>query len=352
MRHIVDRLIVLGLIASTCAAQLATAPTTGPVEPMTLDRGKLVFTVPPGLNFTGKRDDDCAATFTVGDNRANVALIVTLQEQAIPEDFPGKLAQLLGKRVRDEAAAGTIDIVMAPRVIKDPGMLLRIHDKYNTEERFGDRAQMFRAVGLYLVSVVATAYVEDEAEAKRVHELGAELLQSVRINRPGAKKPGPVTRGPSTRPVTFAQSKIRVTPPSGWTSETTDNASGLIVTYRDPQDGSSLIMISVRQLPLEARRDPELRDIVIDELVAGEKQSFKIDGAELSGDTRTITDRRFLRKSRTEYAHQDRRFIVTSRQLRAGDVLVSVTMLARQQSADAVDELADKVALDVKPLRG
>ena len=37
MRHIVETLIVLGLIASTCAAQPATAPTTGPAEPMTLD---------------------------------------------------------------------------------------------------------------------------------------------------------------------------------------------------------------------------------------------------------------------------------------------------------------------------
>src|SRR5262245_24714221 len=180
MRLVLDMLVVLGLIASTCAAQPTTVPASAPVEPMTLDGGKLTFAVPAGLTFTGKRDDDCAATFSVGDNRAAVALIVTLQPQAVPEDFPAKLAELLGKRVREEAAAGTIDIVMAPRVIKDPGMLLRIHDKYNTEERFGDRAQMFRTVGLYLVSVVATAYVEDEAEAKRVHELGAELLQSVR----------------------------------------------------------------------------------------------------------------------------------------------------------------------------
>lgn len=346
--HYVSIFAWLLLSASIGSAQ---APSTAPSEPMMLDGGKLLFTAPRELTLLGKRDDDLSASYSLGENRALVTLVVTRQPQAIPDDFPPKLARLLTKTIREEASRGAIDIVMQPRGQTTPGMLLNLHDKFNTEERFGDRAQMYRGVGLYLVGVIATAFTEDEAEAKRVHELGAELLMSVRINRGGAKKSGPVTRGAATRPVTFAEAKIRVTPPGGWNAQTTENASGMIVTYRDPQDQSNLIMISVRQLPPEARRDPELRDIIIDELVAGEKQSFKIDGAELHGDSKTITDRRFLRKTRTDYAHQERRFSVTSRQLRVGDALVSVTMVAREQSVDAVDALADKVALDVRPLR-
>lgn len=353
IRQGIALITVLAFATHITRAQPASAPATAPAEPMTLDGGKLLFTPPPGFILQGTGNEGRSASFSMGDNRTLISVIATPQGHVIPDDFPPKLAKILADRIREEAARGEMDIVMQPRAERDPRMLLRMHDKFNTEERFGDRAQMYRGVGLYLVGVVVTVYTEDEAEAKHLHEIGADLLLSVKLNRgnqPVARGRAPA-RSATTRPVTFTNAKIRATPPTGWEADPTDTASGLIVNYRDPVEASSMILLSVRRLPPEARRDPKLRDIIIDELVQGETASFKIEGAQVSGDTQTIPDRRFLRKTRTDYSDQDRQIRVTSRQIRAGDVLVSVTMVALDDRADSADAIADKLALDVKPLR-
>lgn len=318
---------------------------------MTLDGEKVLFTPPPGLTFQGNLNEGRAASFSIGDTQALVSVLVTPQQQGLPRGFKDRLAQFVGKTIREEASQGQQDIVMPPRVEDDERFLLRVHDKFNTEERFGDRVHLYREVGLYLVSVTATAYTEDEAEAKRVHELGAEMLLSVRLNRrpPVARKPD---QPAANKPVFFAKAKVRLTAPPGWGAEANDNAEGIIVTYQDPQEQSNCIAVSVRQLPAEARRDAKIRDILIDEIVDGEKQTFKVDGAEIVGQTQAIDDRRFLRKTRTDYEYQGRKIRITSRQVRAGNAVVSVTMMASEEQGDAVDAIADKLATDVRPLAG
>jgi hypothetical protein len=337
-------LCILLLISANAGAQ----PATAPAEQIGLDGDKLLFTPPPGFSFRGKADEDRSAAFALDDNRALISIIATPQGHVIPDDFPPKLAKILAERVREEAARGQMDIILQPRVERDPRLLLRMHDRFNTEERFGDRVQLYRGVGLYLVGVVATVYTENEDEARRIHEIAADMLLSVKLNRGGSARK---SAAPTTRPVSFPNAKLRLIPPAHWRAEPADNPSGLVVTYRDPEDDTQLIMVTVRRLPPEARRDPKLREIAIDEIVSGEKQSFKMDGAEVSGETQQVPDRRFLRKTRTDYDQQGKKFRVTSRQVRAGDSVVSVTMVALEDKADAVDAMADKIALDVKPLR-
>jgi hypothetical protein len=350
MRRPKGSILVLLLTCAFCVAQPTSVPSTAPaVEVIYLDGEKVRFTPPPGLTFQGHLNDGRAAGFSIGDTQALISVLVTPQEQALPRGFSDQLARFVRKNILDEAQQGQQDIVMQPRVEDDERFLLRVHDKFNTEERFGDRVHLYRAVGLYLVSVTATAFTEDEAEARRVHELGADLLLSVRLNlKPRAARNRPPAG--TDRPVMFANAKIRLTPPPGWKGELNDNAEGIIVSYEDPKDAANCIAISVRQLPPEARRDPKIRDILIDEIVDGERQAFKVEGAEIVGQTQTIEDRRFLRKTRTDYEHEGRKFRVTSRQVRAGNAVVSVTMLAGEDAADEVDELGDRVATSVRPL--
>ena len=331
-------------------ATSAPAPTSQPGE-IFLDGGKLSFTAPAELRFLGKRDDDRSAGFALGDNEALVTILVTPQPQAISSDLKPQLAKLLGDTIRQEAKRGAIDMVLQPRVEQDERFLVVVHDRFNTEERFGDRLQMYRGVGLHLGCVVATAFTEDQERAKQVHELGAQMLLSLKSNRPGDRKPVATPKTPATRPITLDRAGVRVTPPGGWGAEPNQGATGgVIVTFRDEQDPTNLITVTLRQLPPEARRDPKLRDVVVDEIVQGERQQFKIDGAEVLGKAQEITDRRFLRKTRTEYAHEGRRFRIVSRQVRAGNAIVSVTIVAREENADRVDAVADRVALDVRPV--
>jgi len=332
-------------------AQPATAPASQPGE-IFLDGGKVSFTPPPELRFLGKRDDDRSAGFALGDNEALVTILVTPQPQAVSSDIKPQLARLLGNTIREEAKRGAIDMVMQPRVEQDERFLVVVHDRFNTEERFGDRLQMYRGVGLHLGCVVATAFTEDEEKARRVHELGARMLLSLRSNRPGDRKPVATPGTPATRPITFDRAGIRLTPPAGWSVEPNEGATnGVIVTLRDERDPTSLITVTVRQLPPEARRDPKLRDVVVNEIVQGERQQFKIDGAEVLGQAQEVTDRRFLRKTRTDYAHDGTRFRVVSRQIRAGNSIASVTTVVREENADRVDAVADRVALDVRGTR-
>ncbi len=350
MRVVPIILSVMMFVAGDARAQPATAPTTAPAETF-LDGGKLVFTPPAELTFLGKRDDDRSVGFSLGDNAALVTILVTPQKQHFPRSAVPGLAKLLGDTIRTEAKRGEIDIVMHPKVEPDDRFLVVVHDRFNTDERFGDRRQMYRAVGFHLCCVVATAFTEDQAEAKRVHELGAQMLLSLRPNKPGERRPVATPRTPATRPVAFDNARVRVTPPVGWTSEPNPDASGgVIVTFRDERDPTNLIAVSVRQLPAGAARDPKLRDVLVDEVVQAEKQSFKIGGAEVIGEAREVTDRRFLRKTRTDYAHEGRRFRVVSRQVRAGLAIVSVTIVASDENADRVDAIADRVALDVRPV--
>ena len=53
----------------------------------------------------------------------------------IPHDFPPKLAKILAERVREEAARGQMDIILQPRIERDPRLLLRMHDRFNTVAR-------------------------------------------------------------------------------------------------------------------------------------------------------------------------------------------------------------------------
>jgi hypothetical protein len=350
MRLIPIILAVVMLVADDSGAQPATTPTTAPAE-IFLDGGKLVFTPPGELTFLGKRDDDRSVGFSLGDNHALLTILVTPQKEHFPRSAAPGLAKLLGDTIRTEAKRGEIDIVMHPKVEPDDRFLVVVHDRFNTDERFGDRRQMYRSIGFHLCCVVATAFTEDQAEAKRVHELGAQMLLSVRPNKPGARKPVATPRTPATRPITFDAAHVRVTPPTGWSSEPNPDASGgVVVTFREEQDPTNLIAVSVRQLPAAAARDPKLRDILIDEVVQAEKQSFKIGGAEVIGQAQEVTDRRFLRKTRTDYAHEGKRFRVVSRQVRAGAAVVSVTIVAGEENADRVDAVADRVALDVRPM--
>jgi hypothetical protein len=83
----------------------------------------------------------------------------------------------------------------------------------------------------------------------------------------------------------------------------------------------------------------------------GETAQLKIEGAEPVGQTVNVVDRRFLHKTRTRYrAKADgRQFDISSRQLRVGDAILSVSVVSLEDAYETIDKLADQVALSARP---
>jgi hypothetical protein len=344
-------MLVFGKIAMIAAAALAatTVPATKPVPATqsaeTLAAGAIRFKIPDGLVLLGKRVDDLSASCAPADDSALLTLVVAPQQSAVEDQLARKLGPLIVKTIEEQAAKGEIESLSPPKIERDKRFLLRVHDRFKAKGKIGDRVQLYRGMGKYLVSVTATDFSENSDRGKLTHERGELFALSVALNRPDRERQPPA---PATRPTTFSQARVRLTAPPGWRGETNDQPAGIIATWRDPDDRTNLIAASVRQIPKEARSDPTLRDAIVDEIVAAERQSFVIDGAEPAGQTQTINDKRFLRKTRTDYESRGVKFRVTARQIRVGSTILSVTVVALQDRADEIDALGDNVAVEAR----
>jgi hypothetical protein len=276
------------------------------------------------------------------------------QESPLDEEAAVQIGQMQCKRIVDNAQKGNTQILDAPKIEKDERFFLRIHHRFKKGESVGDQLQLYRVLGKELVAVAVTAYTDSPEQAKPVFDEAEKVMSSARSSASGGA--GPAT-SPTMKPpqlaaklIMLSQAKIRLLPPEQWRAEVNDAGSGIVATFHDPADNTNLLAVSVRQLPKEARSDPKMRDALLEEMASGEKAQFKIDGAEPVGQTINVVDRRFLHKARTRYRMSTggKQFDISSRQVRAGDEIVSVTVVTLEDKFDVIDKLADQVALSVR----
>jgi len=345
---------LLAWLCNVCAAQ---EPTTSSATD-TLLEGKLVYTPPPGWQLLGKFEDRRVG-YGLSEGRAHLTLLATPQQNTIPDELAPKLAARIRQTILQEQQRGNLELVLEPRVEPDARFLLRVHDRYRAQGKFGDRLQLFRGVGRNLVSVTVVVLTENEQQAAQIHEAAETLMQTVHLAgtkppvirpRPGSVSTSAPASAPAAQSIVLREAKLRITPPAGWTAQLTANTSGLIATWSDPHEPGNLITLVYRPVPEQAKADSRLRDLAIEELARGEKPSLQIEGAQPAGQTQTIADKRFLRKLRTEYAAQESKFVLTMRQVRAGDGVASITSIALPDKADEIDAVADGVALSVRAL--
>ncbi|WP_428939863.1 hypothetical protein [Fontivita pretiosa] len=347
-------LCLLVWVCNFCAAQ---EPTTSPATDTLLD-GKLVYTPPPGWQLLGKFEDRRVG-YGLGEGRAHMTLLATPQQNTIPDELAPKLAARIRQTILQEQQRGNLELVLEPRVEPDPRFLLRVHDRYHAQGKFGDRLQLFRGIGRNLVSVTVVALTDNEQEAAQIHEAAETAMQTVHLagTKPPVIRPRPRSvsasapaSAPADESIVLREARLRITPPAGWTAQLTANISGLLATWRDPQEPANVITLIYRPIPEQAKTDSRLRDLAIEELARAEKPSFQIEGAQPAGQTQTIADKRFLRKLRTEYSAREMKFVLTMRQVRAGDGVASITSIALPDKADEIDALADRVAMGVRAL--
>src|SRR5450432_1354748 len=326
-------------------ASAQTAPTTAPSQ--SLLQGAIVYTPPVDWNFLGKRNDDRSAGYSAPQHLAQIVIVIAPQEQTVPDELGPKLALQIGQTIRAEAAKGNIEIVSQPKVEPDKRFLLKIHDQFKTKGKFSDRTLLYRGIGRNLVSLTVNAFSENPDEQKQIVETAESMMLSVALDHPASEK----RAGATTKPVVLTAAHLRVSPPVGWTAESTGQASGLIVTWRDPVDASNFIALTFRSIPPQSGDDPQLTGFAIEQIAAGEKPVFNVEGAQMIGQLQTISDKRFLKKTRAEYQVKESKLSVTFRQLRVGDGVASITSVSVNDKMDEVDAMADQVATNVRAMR-
>lgn len=358
-----------------------TAPTTAPVDDSpTLMRGQLEFDVPKGWRFITRSENGLGILYHSADDMGSFTMTVTVQPQAIGQSSRLKQAgQKLGEKVIEGLVRATTNlkaqVIMAPRIEPDDRLYVRVHHQYKLEGASSDQVIAYQPVGRDLVMLAVTSLSESAAASKAIHEQAISALLSVRPGRgkPEAKAAGkmpdvmdkviaPTSRSasPASAPaegkgggisVAYPKAGVRLIGPSGWRQESSDNTTGVIASYRNSEDPSDLIIVSVRPLPEEAKANAAARQKIIDEMVKMESTQLKLEGAKGSP-PETIKDSHFLRKVRTAYHVKEDRFLVESRQVVVGSILVSVTSLSGQDRSQEVGAAADKVALGARAMAG
>ena len=340
-------IVLCCMLVSSVSAQPTSAPATAPVTE-TLMKGDITFTPPDGWKLDGKANNDRLAKLSHAKPLAVMVVNVDPQQAPLGDSAAPQIGQMLIGKIRDNAKKGDFELLEPAKAEKDDRFFLRIHHKFRKGTEVGDQLQIYRSIGKNLVAVAITVFTESPEESKKAFADAEQLLVGVNKNKPGSAAHNAKATKPATRPTMLHAAKIIFNGPAGWTEETNDNATGIVASYHDPVDSFNTIVISVRPLPPEAKKDPKMRDALVEEVVKGESTSFKFDGAQTVGDPEVIKDRRFLKKVRIHYEKPEAKIQVTSRTMRIGDQVVTVAMACLDSAAAETDKLADDVAVTLR----
>lgn len=328
------------------------APSTAPsTQPATLGKGDFIYTAPADGWEEFKRSEDGNGVIYKWEDRAFMQINVTPATMGFTKEVAKKMGNMICQKLSKDAKQKGYTLLQPPSIEDDGRFILKVRNRFLQGETETNQVQVYREVGNYLVNVAISVRGDSEEQVKTLQADGEKLLLEAKSARQISHEQSKQKLPAAGKPIALPQAKLRVIPPSDWTSDVKDAAEGVVLTLHDPADQTNLIAVSARQLPPEARRDAKTRDLIIDEMLKGESQQFLLQGAKLVGESQTIKDSRFLRKSKTKYETADVKFQIVTRQIRVGDVLVSVICLALEDAVERIDKVADDVAIKIRPLR-
>jgi hypothetical protein len=190
MRPLLILLVAFCFAAAPATTKPAATNPAKPPEPPKrvrdgLVKGAVRFLVPVEWEIEERNENGLQVRYRADDSgQAKVSMLVTQQAQGIPPN-DARLRQQLAKFVIDGLNKSLkehgAEIIDPPKIEPDARFFLRIHERFKDKEGEGvyDQVHFYRAVGINLIDVTATAVTEDKEEAKRLHEAGALMLMSV-----------------------------------------------------------------------------------------------------------------------------------------------------------------------------
>jgi hypothetical protein len=344
MRNACLLLLALSLLVHhTSAAEPATR--LAEMEPL-LD-GSIRY-VPPGQGWKllGKSENNLKASYATEDGHGRMEIDVTPQPRDVPETAAQQMAMIIGKGIRDQAKQSGRELLLQPRVEKDPRFFLVIHVRMRgaadenvgtADERVNDMLHLYRVMGLNIVHVVVSAMVGTEEEAAPIHDAAKEVLAGMLL-----------TRG--VGPVVFPKANLKITPPIDWKLAKSDQPNGLVATYTTAESKDRQIIVRARIIPKDAREDTVKRDNFLDRMTDEERRTAPFSASAKPGQEQAGSDEKSLRRVQTTLQRGEAALSVITRYFVVGDVLVSVRSVS-EQGDESTAKLADALAQSMKPVR-
>jgi hypothetical protein len=341
--------LLFALGAAPASRPATDEPATRPADLEPLADGSLRYSPPAGWEVVSRSPDRLKASFASADGLGHIDLVVTPQP-SIPEDAQAaKMAMIIGKAIRENAKKEKSELIIPPRVEKDPRYFLKMRDRSRNMEdsRTFDRLQLYRVIGLNLVYVAARATADTpehcDVVARDVDAVDESLLDGVRLLSHGA------------RPVVFPRTELRITTPVDWTLLKSDEPNGLVVSYSDPKDANRQILVRAKILPKDARGDANTakRDALLERMIDGERKlpPFKASGPSPEERPATVgTKDPPLRAFAAKAARGEQALDVVTRYFVFADLLVSVRSVAPENDP-TIGPIAEQLAASVKPVR-
>ncbi|MGB7156984.1 MAG: hypothetical protein WBD40_02890, partial [Tepidisphaeraceae bacterium] len=307
---------------------------------------------PAGWLLRGRANDGLRVEFQSADGVGRIVVAVTPQEAVMLPEAAPQIALVAGKFIRDNVKVSGSELLYGPRVEDDPGFFLKVRDRQRRPDgRITDRVQLWRVMHLEMVHVVAVSEAETEEAAAAVHEAAAKMLAGARL-------------GAGPRPTFFRKARIRLTVPTDWIEQRSDDPNGVVATYTSPDRGNgddgggdgARIVVRAKVIPRAARDDARRKEILVDELVDAERNAPIVPGAGKPREEERGADPRYLRTVRRVIDVNGKACHSDLRCQQVGDVLIAVAAIAPQAVAlddkafEAVSKAADELAASIKPL--
>jgi hypothetical protein len=126
--------------------------------------GRVEFTPPAAEDWTrahvtGAAD---AAAYMTKDHKGQIAVQVLPADAEISPQMGGAIVRQLRQNHKKAAQK----IVMDPKVERDPRFDLRVHEKYQQDDKTIDELHLYRNVGPRVVMVTASAVSENDEQSK------------------------------------------------------------------------------------------------------------------------------------------------------------------------------------------
>ncbi|HEX8525069.1 MAG TPA: hypothetical protein VF669_22650 [Tepidisphaeraceae bacterium] len=322
------------LFVASADAQVTKPATTQASEPLV--GGALRYAAPAGWEVFGEKKDNFVR-YRLGEDKAQMEIAVDVLPNAVGPAQAPQMALQVGKAVREQAKKENRQLLYGPRAEKDDRFWLKLHDRAKlTTGQTADRQQIFRIMGIYCVRVTATGVTDSEDEAKKIHTIGEDLLDQMKISR-------------GVKPTYFPRTQLRITPPIDWKEQKIDKPNDLTAIYSVPSKLTCQIIIRARVLPKDARTDETKRNALLDKMIDEERQTAPYSKGDGSKQDEAKSDDKSLKIVTSTFSQSGKTLSVKTRYSVVADLLVSVRTVAEPQDEKEVTAAADSIK--VAPLR-
>jgi hypothetical protein len=173
------------LLVVICAAVGWAEEKAADAPDSTLIGGRLHYAAPQGDDWQRAENvnSDDAAAYARHDHHAAIAIqVLPADAEMIPQ-----MGSAVVRSLREAHQKANQKILYGPKIEPDKRFALKIHEKYQAGDKVADELHLYRNVGPRVAMVTVNAWVTDDADAMKIHEIGEEVLASAKWSKSGKK---------------------------------------------------------------------------------------------------------------------------------------------------------------------